>query len=420
MLDRDRLEKALIFNALKDEQWDSLVEYGIDARYFTGENKLIYDYCKKMVDSGTYPSIYLLKDEYDIDDDDISHYIQYGDIPELSDMLKKDYFNNYQKVLLNDFIDKVNNDDLGKNPMEYLSEWDRRGSELKDIGFESKSVNLLENMEEILTIDPSNVISTGFAELDEILVGLRRGEELVVIGGRPGEGKSWIGLKLLLNAALKGERVGLYSGEMTGRYIQERLLCCAKQNYTMTSQESLKFLQKSNAFIRALTPEELRRKANVTDIEGLIVKEKLTMIVIDQLSLMEDLTAKPGTPLRQQYGNISMDLFALSSKYKLPVVLLSQMNRNAVKTDNAPGLDDIAESDMVGQNATRVISLRNNGNGVLTFNIVKNRYGETNKIIKYEIDFGINKYKPIKELNTEALMLKKAKARQVFGGGSTF
>ena len=225
---------------------------------------------------------------------------------------------------------------------------------------------------------------------------------------------------MLLSAALNGERVGLYSGEMTGKYIQERLLCCAKQNYTMSKKEALDFLQKSNAFIKALTPEELRRKANIADIEELIVTEKLSMIVIDQLSLMEDITAKPGTPLRQQYGNISMDLFALSSKYNLPVVLLSQVNRKAVQADNAPGLDDIAESDMVGQNATRVISLRNNGSGILTFNIVKNRYGETNKIIKYEVDFGMNKYKPIKELNMEALMLKKAKAKQVFRGGSTF
>ena len=143
------------------------------------------------------------------------------------------------------------------------------------------------------------------------------------------------------------------------------------------------------------------------------------MLIVDQLSLMEDITSKPGTPLRQQYGNISMDLFTLSSKYNLPCVLLAQSNRQGGQELNAPGLENIAESDAVAQNSTRVISMRNE-NGILTLSIVKNRYGESGLTQKYEVDYGINKYKPIRELQQEVATARKAKARQIFGGGASF
>ena len=73
----------------------------------------------------------------------------------------------------------------------------------------------------------------------------------------------------------------------------------------------------------------------------------------------------------------------------------------------------------VGQNATRVITMKNES-GILTIKIAKNRYGEADKEIKYEVDYGINKYKHIKEVTQQNQIVRKAKARQIFGGGATF
>ena len=61
-------------------------------------------------------------------------------------------------------------------------------------------------------------------------------------------------------------------------------------------------------------------------------------------------------------------------------------------------LENIAESDAVAQNATRVISMKNEG-GILTLNILKNRYGDNSLIQRYEVDFGLNKYKPLQEVS---------------------
>lgn len=230
---------------------------------------------------------------------------------------------------------------------------------------------------------------------------------------------TWIGLKFAWAASLQGERVGIYSGEMSVQQLQERILCCAKETYTSTKEDALKFILDRSLDIRILTQADLRRKANIRDIENFIVKNNLTMLIVDQLSLMEDITSKPGTPLRQQYGNISMDLFTMSSKYSLPCVLLAQSNRQGGQELNAPGLENIAESDAVAQNSTRVISMRNE-NGILTLSIVKNRYGESGLTQKYEVDYGINKYKPVRELQQEVATARKAKARQIFGGGASF
>lgn len=226
-------------------------------------------------------------------------------------------------------------------------------------------------------------------------------------------GKTWIGLKFAMAAALAGERVGIYSGEMSQQQLQERILCCAKQRYTDTKEQALEFLKSNNLYIRVLTQRELRRRANVNDIEEMIVRDKLTMVVIDQLSLMDDISYRPGAPLRQQYGNISMDLFSLSSKYGLPIILLVQSNRQGSQEQNGPGLENIAESDAVAQNSTRVISMRNENN-ILTLRILKNRYGSSDLIQKYEVDFGINKYKPIQDFVTESNSVKQARAKAMF------
>ena len=184
MLDRDAIEKALIINSIKEQKWETLIEFGIDERYFTGENKEIYLYAKKLINDGTYPSIKLMQMQYDIDDDDMSHYIQLDSIPELIELLKTDYFDKFQMYKLNEFNELLSKG-IGSDRNRYISEMGKMYEEIKATGYEHKSIDLLSNMEEVLTVDPNNVISTGFEELDEVLVGLRRGEELVVIGGRP-------------------------------------------------------------------------------------------------------------------------------------------------------------------------------------------------------------------------------------------
>jgi hypothetical protein len=105
---------------------------------------------------------------------------------------------------------------------------------------------------------------------------------------------------------------------------------------------------------------------------------------IDQLSLMNE-SINSREQKRIQYANITMDLYKLSAKYGIPIVLNVQAGR-AAKDSGADviQLEHIAESDGVGQNASRVITMqRDEANGILRLSVVKNRYGEDNKTIEY-------------------------------------
>ena len=417
MIDKDAVEKALLLGIVRDKNWQILLLNSINKDYFSYANHKLYDYIKEYVDKNEYPELQLIGYKFEIDDQDMRDHLEITDLQGLCDTIKTEYLSGKIKQCFNDLNE--HSDELNDDPIRFVDRLGEVRKELKVIGLTNKTVGLFHNIEHVMELDPNDVISTGFKELDETLTGWKRGEELVVFAARTGQGKSWMGLKFALAAALQGERVGIYSGEMSLQQLQERILCCAKQSYTATKEDALNFIKQSNPIIRVLTQKELRRRATVEDIEEMIIKDKLTMLIVDQLSLMDDASAKPGTPLRQQYGNISMDLFSLSTKYNLPCILLVQLNRQSAQDPRGPQLENLAESDAVGQNATRVITMKNES-GILTIKIAKNRYGEADREIKYEVDYGINKYKHIKEVTQQNQIVRKAKARQIFGGGATF
>lgn len=411
MVNRDILEKALLLGVVREQNWNIMILNNISIDYFSIANHALYKYIKECVDKDIYPQLKLLGFQFNIDDVTMQECLEVTNLNEICDVLRDEYLKdklNYNIGELNEYSDEMNT-----NPQQYIDRIGQVYNRLKQISYHSKAVSLFDDIEKVLTIDDADVISTGFKELDEKLVGWKRGEELVIFMGRTGQGKSWMGLKFAMAAALSGEKVGIYSGEMSTQQLQERIVCCAKQTYSTTKEEAIEFIKSKNIDIKVLTQKELRRRANIDDIEEFIVSEHLSLLVVDQLSLMEDITSRPGTPLRQQYGNISMDLFTLSSRYQLPIILLVQSNRQGSDQKDGPMLENIAESDAVAQNATRVISMKNEG-GVLTLNILKNRYGSNKLIQRYDVDYGINKYKPIQDYNSLQEQVKHNVKRSTF------
>lgn len=411
MVNRDILEKALLLGVVREQNWNIMILNNISIDYFSIANHALYKYIKECVDKDIYPQLKLLGFQFNIDDVTMQECLEVTNLNEICDVLRDEYLKdklNYNIGELNEYSDEMNT-----NPQQYIDRIGQVYNRLKQISYHSKAVSLFDDIEKVLTIENADVISTGFKELDEKLVGWKRGEELVIFMGRTGQGKSWMGLKFAMTAALASEKVGIYSGEMSTQQLQERIVCCAKQTYSTTKEEAIEFIKSKNIDIKVLTQKELRRRANIDDIEEFIVSEHLSLLVVDQLSLMEDITSRPGTPLRQQYGNISMDLFTLSSRYQLPIILLVQSNRQGSDQKDGPMLENIAESDAVAQNATRVISMKNEG-GVLTLNILKNRYGSSKLIQRYDVDYGINKYKPIQDYSSLQEQVKHNVKRSTF------
>lgn len=135
--------------------------------------------------------------------------------------------------------------------------------------------------------------------------------------------------------------------------------------------------------------------------------EKNSLLIGDEQGLgktKESMSDKRRADIpRIAYNNISEDLFLMSKELKKPVLLMAQANREAVKNrkkGESPELHDLAESDGVGQNATRVLSL-SVIDGTLKISVKKNRYGINNKevLMIWEVNTGY--LKPLLSENPE-------------------
>lgn len=245
-------------------------------------------------------------------------------------------------------------------------------------------------------------IPTGIPKLDELTNGWLWGEDLIIITGRTNVGKTWIGEYFATVAWNMGYKILFYSGEMSTAMVGFRFDTLNKHFSNMgllngsgtlgkkPDTDGGKYLQEDyenyiaqlsqkSGFI-VVTPDDFGgRKPNVDEIKSLAIKHGSDMIAIDQLSLMSD--KRRADQPRISYNNISEDLFLMSKELKKPVLLMAQANREAVKNrkkGESPELHDLAESDGVGQNATRVLSL-SAIDGTLKISMKKNRYGINNK-----------------------------------------
>ena len=161
-------------------------------------------------------------------------------------------------------------------------------------------------------------VKTGFPELDEIIGGWDRQEELATIVARSNMGKSWILLKCACAAAEQGLNVGIYSGEMSERKVGYRVdtLIGHISNTALTKgnievqNEYKQYLDslpdKFTGTMKVLTPNMIGGPAGVTALRAFIEKDNLDILFVDQHSLLED--ERKGRGAVEKASNISKDL----------------------------------------------------------------------------------------------------------------
>lgn len=238
-------------------------------------------------------------------------------------------------------------------------------------------------------------IKTGFDELDKVIGGWDREDELATIVARTNQGKSWLLLKTALAAAEQGLNVGLYSGEMSVRKVGYRVdtllghisnssLIHGNVNIRVEYEKYIDSLKngKIKGDIKVLTPDMISGPAGVTALRAFIEKEKLDMLCIDQHSLLED-DRKARNPI-EKAANISRDLKNLQVMERIPIISVSQQNRNS--TENGVDTTHIAQSDRIGQDSTVILNFEQDGT-TLTMHILKSRDSAVGKKLQYSIDF---------------------------------
>lgn len=390
------IENQILSKVLEEKNIDILIEQNIEAKYFvayTNEAIFIYNHFRDYQQVPTKETFLSNFPNFDLTDTS-------EDWKYLIDGIREGYTFNQISTMITDSVGVIQ-----MNAFEGMQLIKTKLAELENIK-PMESHDLIKNADirlneynERMNVDGNNVIKIGLKEMDEKLFGWNMGEELVTIMARTNQGKSWLLLEFLMNAWKQGKRVGLYSGEMSSTQLGYRFdalykhfsnlnLMRADPEEKEEYEKYIDMLKKNENCFQVITPKDLGRLANVNDIEFMITKYNLDIVGIDQFSLMDDHRSKKGDPLRARLGNISADLFNLSMKYKIPVIALSQANRQAGK-GMTPELEHMSESDAIAQNSTMVISMSRD-NDELKMAVVKNRYGKVGDefIYLWDIDTG--------------------------------
>jgi replicative DNA helicase len=235
---------------------------------------------------------------------------------------------------------------------------------VRDIVVESmKAVEQLYERRELVTGVP-----TGFIDLDRKTAGLQPGD-LVIVAGRPSMGKTALALNIAQYAALEAKTgVAVFSLEMSKEQLVLRLLCsearvdqskvragfAAERDYPKLAIAAER-LAEASIYIDdtpALGVLELRAKARRLKRER---EANLGLVIVDYLQLMRGISSDSR---EQEISSISRSLKALAKELSLPVVALSQLNRQVEsRADKRPLMADLRESGAIEQDADVIMFL---------------------------------------------------------------
>lgn len=254
-------------------------------------------------------------------------------------------------------------------------------------------------------------IPTGLTDLNRMTSGWQNGE-LVVIAARPSVGKTAFALHLARTAAVAGHAVVVYSLEMQGERLADRWLLSAGnlnpyrwRTGTVTPDELSQARLTATELARlpihvddstAVNMEHVRSSARLLRSQG-----ACDLIIIDYLQLCDMTTGQANRNREQEVAQATRKAKLLAKELNVPVILLSQLNREAENRPGArPELAHLRESGAIEQDADIVMLLyrpalarlatdRESGyptEGLGVVIVAKQRNGETGNVY-----FGHNK-----------------------------
>ena len=244
-------------------------------------------------------------------------------------------------------------------------------------------------------------LSTGLNDLDRYILGLNKGE-LILIAARPGMGKTSIALNIAMNVAKKsGKTVAVFSLEMSREQLVSRLLAgeglVPSQNL-LTGQLNSDEWKRIAAAAQVLSATDMRIDDNpmlsVSDMNAQCRRiSNLGLVVIDYLQLMQsaggDSRKYAGENRQQVVSDISRMLKIMAKELNVPVICLSQLSRASEgRPKKRPMLSDLRESGAIEQDADVVIGLYREGYynveceepNVSEAIVLKNRKGQTGTV----------------------------------------
>lgn len=234
---------------------------------------------------------------------------------------------------------------------------------------------------------------TGFAGLDGLIGGFRPGQ-LVVIGARPGMGKSALALNLCDNIATAGTPCGYITLEMSRQELQERLLArrarvrieAMECPSPATKHALAEAAQKIHRLPLILDQSSRALEAVVSSIRWMRRRHGVEMVVVDYIGLVRPPDVR--APREQQIAVITRRLKELAVEQQIAVLACAQLNRGLEsRLSKVPQLSDLRESGAIEQDADIVLFVHRPGkydsevpDDVAQIIVAKQRQGGTGRV----------------------------------------
>ena len=212
-------------------------------------------------------------------------------------------------------------------------------------------------------------VETGFPGLDKALLGLRPGQ-MVVVGARPGVGKTSFALSLATNAAARGASVALFSLEMSSEEVAQRLLA-AQSGVGLQSIRSASIKAEQWKDIIRATGElsqfdimiDDKPDTTITEIRAkgrrMLHNKPKGLLILDYLQLVSPPpNGRRSDSRATEVSEMSRGIKIMAKDLGVPVIALSQLSRQVEsRTGKRPQLSDLRESGSIEQDADIVIML---------------------------------------------------------------
>ena len=244
-------------------------------------------------------------------------------------------------------------------------------------------------------------LSTGLDDLDKMILGLNKGE-LILVAARPGMGKTSIALNMAMHAAKVSKKtVAVFSLEMSREQLVSRIMAgegkISSQNMLTGNLEKDEW-ERLIDVAQDISTTDMRIDDNpmlsVSDMNAQCRRlNNLGLVVIDYLQLMQSAGGNSrsyANENRQQVvSDMSRMLKIMAKELNVPVVCLSQLSRNCESRPNKrPVLSDLRESGAIEQDADVVIALYRDGYynkdnpdpNLAEAIVLKNRKGRTDTV----------------------------------------
>ncbi len=209
-------------------------------------------------------------------------------------------------------------------------------------------------------------LETGFSELDEITAGFQN-SDLIILAARPAMGKTAMALQFAREAARQGKRTAFFSVEMGKEQLSIRMISqegavdTDKTKHGRLNADDFSRIAESSRVLSQL-PIEVNDDSAIT-VQGMQRESRrlaamggLDLVIIDYMQLMYN--QEKGERRDLELAEISRALKGLAKELNIPVIALSQLNRELEKrADKRPMLSDLRESGAIEQDADIVLML---------------------------------------------------------------